>query len=456
MNSDVIDARVSPHRHLDLLSRAEVNKLRDSSQGGLYHLFRNCSLAVLSSGSFLDDGKELLERYPSFDIRVIQEERGIKLEVTGAPAIAFVDGKMIKGINEHLFAVLRDVIYTSDEIRDNPNFDLDTSDGISNAVFHILRNAGILQPGTDPNLVVCWGGHSISRGEYDYTKEVGYQLGLRGMDICTGCGPGAMKGPMKGATIGHAKQRFRTGQYLGITEPGIIAAESPNAIVNELVIMPDIEKRLEAFVRTGHGVVVFPGGAGTAEEILYMLGVLLHPDNAAMPFPLIFTGPKSAAGYFDQIDQFIGCTLGSEAQQRYRIIIDDPASVAREMWAGIGMVREFRKQQGDAYYFNWYLTIDPEFQQPFEPTHENMRNLELKLGQPAHSLAANLRRMFSGVVAGNVKDEGIRAIERYGHFEIRGDKAIMDPMDALLTSFVQQHRMKLPGKAYTPCYRIIR
>ena len=43
--------------------------------------------------------------------------------------------------------------------------------------------------------------------------------------------------------------------------------------------MPDIEKRLEAFVRLGHGIVVFPGGVGTAEEILYLLGILLHPDN---------------------------------------------------------------------------------------------------------------------------------------------------------------------------------
>jgi predicted Rossmann-fold nucleotide-binding protein len=67
-----------------------------------------------------------------------------------------------------------------------------------------------------------------------------------------------MKGPMKGATIGHAKQRLHNGRYLGITEPGIIAAESPNPIVNDLVIMPDIEKRLEAFVRAGHGIVVFP------------------------------------------------------------------------------------------------------------------------------------------------------------------------------------------------------
>jgi predicted Rossmann-fold nucleotide-binding protein len=309
---------------------------------------------------------------------------------------------------------------------------------------------------TNPNMVVCWGGHSISREEYDYTKEVGYQLGLRGENICTGCGPGAMKGPMKGATIGHAKQRFSGGSYLGITEPGIIAAESPNPIVNDLVIMPDIEKRLEAFVRVGHGIVVFPGGAGTAEEILYLLGILLHPDNSALPFPVILTGPKCAEDYFRQINQFISDTLGIEAQQRYKIIIDDPDRVAREMHAGLRQVREYRNEHDDAYYFNWLLTIDHVFQQPFDPTHENMRNLALHREQDTHLLAANLRRAFSGVVAGNVKDEGIRAIEKHGHFELRGDAGIMEPMDALLAAFVDQQRMKLPGTAYEPCYRIIK
>jgi predicted Rossmann-fold nucleotide-binding protein len=454
MKPNVIDAQISPGGRLEVLSRIEVQKLRDSSQGGLYNLFRNCALAVLNCGSNNDDGKELLERYESFDISILQRERGIKLNISDAPISAFVDGEMIKGIQEHLFAVLRDVVYVNDEIIGNPKFDLSTSAGATDSVFHILRNADVLKPMLSPNIVVCWGGHSISREEYDYTKEVGYQLGLRGLDICTGCGPGAMKGPMKGATIAHAKQRNSGGRYLGFTEPGIIAAESPNPIVNDLVIFPDIEKRLEAFVRAGHGIVVFPGGAGTAEEILYILGILLHPDNTELPFPLIFSGPQSAAAYFEQIDHFIGNTLGKTAQSLYKIIIDDPVQVAQEMQAGIKQVREFRKRQNDAYYFNWLLKIDHEFQMPFAPSHENMRSLQLRKNQPSHLLAATLRRAFSGVVAGNVKDPGIRAIEQYGPFDLHGDTDIMGPMDALLSSFVAQNRMKLPGKKYNPCYRI--
>lgn len=456
MAHTVIDTQISPEGRLDVLSKSEVNKLRDNSQGGLYTIFRNCSLAVLNCGNDLDDGKELLERYNSFEISILQRERGIKLDIKGAPSIAFVDDKMIKGIHEHLFAVLRDIIFVNGEIYGNPKLDLATTEGITDAVFHILRNANALRPLTNPNLVVCWGGHSISRKEYDYSKKVGYEIGIRAMDICTGCGPGAMKGPMKGATIGHAKQRIQNGRYLGISEPGIIAAEAPNPIVNDLIIMPDIEKRLEAFVRLGHAIVVFPGGAGTAEEILYILGILLHPENKDIPFPLVFTGPAGSEEYFNKIDHFIGETLGSAAQQRYKIITDDPASVAQEIQNGIKNVREFRKEKSDAYYFNWLLKIDPEFQHPFLPTHDNMRSLKLHKNQEPHLLAANLRRAFSGVVAGNVKDQGIRAIEQHGPFEIQGDANIMDQMDDMLASFVQHHRMKLPGRKYNPCYRIVK
>src|SRR3546814_8427888 len=101
-----------------------------------------------------------------------------------------------------------------------------------------------------------------------------------------------------------------------------MAAESPNPIVNHLVIMPDIEKRLESFVRLGHGIVVFAGGVGTAEEILYLLGILLRDENEKLPFPLVLTGPTAASPYFEQIDQFIRLKIGratSELQSLMRI-----------------------------------------------------------------------------------------------------------------------------------------
>ena len=445
-----VDAHIYPRGGLDVLSREEVARLRDAS-GGMHDLLRRCALAVLTSGSASDDPRAAQELYPDFDIQVLQQDRGVRIELKNAPAMAFVDGHIIRGVAELLFAVVRDLAFTAIDLIDDE--ELGSSAGITDAVFRLLRNARVLHP-IDPNLVVCWGGHSIGREEYVYTKQVGYELGLRGLDICTGCGPGAMKGPMKGATIAHAKQRRRRTRYIGITEPGIIAAESPNPIVNHLVIMPDIEKRLEAFVRMAHGIIVFPGGVGTAEEILYLLGILLREENADRRFPVILTGPTGAAPYFEQIDRFIRLTLGDAAASRYEIIVNDPETVARHMDAGIRKVKDQRIAQKDSFFFNWALHVPLEFQQPFAPTHELMAGLDLHHGRKPHELAADLRRAFSGIVAGNVKEDGMRRIEAHGPFEIHGDADIMQALDALLRAFVEQRRMKIAGD-YKPCYRVV-
>jgi predicted Rossmann-fold nucleotide-binding protein len=452
---DFVDARIGPRGSLENLSQAEIEKLLDSRAGGLYPLFRKCALAVLNSGSETDNAKEIFDRYKDFEVELVRQAWGIKLEIKNAPGQAFVDGEMIRGMKEHVFAVLRDVIFISNEIIESGRFDLDNPAAITNAVFHILRNARILDYKSKPNLVVCWGGHSIGTEEYQYTKKVGYELGLRGMDVCTGCGPGAMKGPMKGATIGHAKQRIINGRYIGLTEPGIIAAEPPNPIVNQLVIMPDIEKRLEAFVRLAHGVVVFPGGVGTAEEILYLLGILLDPANAGQPLKVVLTGPKSTADYFIHIRRFIEGTLGKKAAGLLHVIVDDPAEVARFMVATMEQARDFRRSNSDSYNYNWLLKIPGPFQHPFEVSHDSMRALRLYRDQPAHELAADLRRAFSGIVTGNVKENGVRAIEKLGPYELTGDASVMKLLDELLTAFVAQKRMKLPGSAYRPCYRLV-
>ncbi|MDH3276175.1 MAG: nucleotide 5'-monophosphate nucleosidase PpnN [Gammaproteobacteria bacterium] len=449
-----MDAEVWPEGSLEVLSQFEVDQLKSDGAGGLYPMLRRCMLAVLHADSRIDETRELLEAYKDFEVGFIQQDRGLKVSLTNAPAEAFVDGKMIRGTRELLFAVLRDIVFIRNDIIESGRFDLDESDGITNAVFHIVRNARMLKLPAEVNLVVCWGGHAISRSEYDYSKLVGYELGLRGLNVCTGCGPGAMKGPMKGATIAHAKQRVRGGRYIGITEPGIIAAESPNPIVNSLVIMPDMEKRLEAFVRLGHGVIVFPGGVGTAEEILYLLGVLLHPDNQRQPMPFIMTGPASSESYFRKIDAFVLATLGEEARSRYQIIVDDPREVARQMNARLTDVLNFRTKHGDAYFFNWRLRVDREFQRPFVATHETMQGLDISEDLPGHVLAANLRRVFSGIVSGNVREDTAEIIERDGPFEIKGSQRMMELLDKLLAGFVADRRMKISTGAYRPCYVI--
>jgi predicted Rossmann-fold nucleotide-binding protein len=448
--------QLNPIGSMSQLSQLEVDSLSKSANGELYQVFRNCCLAVLYSGAEIDNCENIFEAHHDFDIKLISRERGVKIELINPPPQAFVDGKLIKGVHEHIFAVLRDLLHIGAKYASDKLLSKNDSSFITNSVFEMLRHAQALKNTAELNLVVCWGGHSIGEIEYQYTKEVGYQLGLRELNICTGCGPGAMKGPMKGATIGHAKQRYKNGRYLGITEPSIIAAEPPNAIVNELVIMPDIEKRLEAFVRMSHAIVIFPGGAGTAEELLYLIGIMLNEQNKEQILPVILTGPEQSKAYFESLDSFIGLTLGKEAQSLYEIIVGDPAKVASTIKQKQILVRNYRRETGDSFDYNWSLKILPQFQYPFIPNHENMAGLNLHFDQPKAELAANLRKAFSGIVAGNVKAEGVKLIRAKGPFQLHGDRALMDLMDTLLQSFVKQQRMKLPGSDYQPCYQVIK
>ena len=114
---------------------------------------------------------------------------------------------------------------------------------------------------------------------------------------------------------------------------------------------------------------------------------------------MIMTGPADSEPHFQQFDEFIAATLGDSARRRYKIIIDDPRQVARELLDGVRQVRDFRKHHGDAYYFNWRLKIDHDFQMPFTATHESMRSIELMELSKSHSAlrrsAPRLRRETS-------------------------------------------------------------
>tara|TARA_R100001480_G_scaffold51123_2_gene64467 strand:- start:19 stop:1371 length:1353 start_codon:yes stop_codon:yes gene_type:complete len=444
-------AIVNPIHSLNLLSQAEIEAFT-TTRGELFDLYRRCALAILNTDSNKDDAAKIYADFSDFDLQFVPQPRGLRLEVFNAPAQAFVDGRMIRGLREHLFAALRDIVYT--EIRHSAQ-PVAVAAAPTDQVFRILRNADVVRPNQEPRLVVCWGGHAIPRDEYDYAKAVGYALGLRGLDIVTGCGIGAMKGPMKGAAVGHAKQQIKSGRYIGISEPGIIASESPNAIVNELVIMPDIEKRLEAFVRLAHAIVVFPGGVGTVEEILYLLSILMHPDNA-QSLPLVFAGPERCAEYFSELERFLVGCLGEGVRDHYRIILGAPDEVGAAVRKAVQTQHVRRRKLQQAYYFNWELAIAPALQRPFLPTHKNMAALDLRSALPGHELASQLRCAFSGLVAGNVKTFGIEQVARHGPYQLHGDVALLQHMDRLLRLLVKEKRMKL-GEGefdYQPCYRI--
>ena len=108
-----MQVELNPVGNMCLLSPLEVDLLQHSANSELYQLYRNCSLAVLNVGSNTDDAEAIYQQYKEFEIQVLKRERGVKIRLINPPNHAFVDGKIIKGIQEQLSAVLRDILFIS-------------------------------------------------------------------------------------------------------------------------------------------------------------------------------------------------------------------------------------------------------------------------------------------------------------------------------------------------------
>lgn len=409
---------------------------------------RRILLAILGSGIQTDNFNQVLETYSDFDVRLTPAGDYINLTLLNAPAEIMVDGRIITGFKELLFSAIRDVLFYREQL--DKNLDWESPDTIKTFIFKILSHAKVIQENPSSR-IVCWGGHAVGPEEYDYAKKVGYQLGLRGHQVITGCGHGIMKAPMKGATYGYDKEKISPRpSYIGYTEPGIIEVQPPNPIVDRLVILPDIEKRLETFVRTGHGILIFPGGPGTLEELMYILALLDSQKNELANLPLILTGPECSKEYWARVNAFVGNVLGFEAQAKYKIIINNPEKVAHEITQEALSLIAQRSQLQKSRHFNWDIQIPPDLQRAFNPTHENVAGLKVDPSQSLSERAQNMRKILSAIVAGSVKEAGIQAIEEKGKFQIQIDPCYAEALSDLLEFLVRQNRAKI-GDVYELC-----
>ena len=178
-------ASVRPVQTLDLLSQREMASLA-SSTDEVHQLFRRCALAVLNSGAESDDTTKILEEYSSFEVQVVPEPRGLRLELFNAPSSAFVDGKMILGIRNHLFSALRDIVYVHHEMLEAERLDLGSSSGITDEFkttlnnglslisFLVLPSALALISLAEPVISVVY-----ERGQFDELNRVQTAIALR-------------------------------------------------------------------------------------------------------------------------------------------------------------------------------------------------------------------------------------------------------------------------------------
>jgi predicted Rossmann-fold nucleotide-binding protein len=391
--------------------------------------FLNCLLAALCVGYKSADGQRInnvaqLRDITGFDAKLFgsKTENIESLQLNNVPSHAVIraeGGLVLRPRYQQLIrAVLQALVVDhqtpTESLKNALVSQLPLASASTLSVLHTLIGAGVVNgplyirsdsgaedlislDGIKRHSVAFWGGGSISGEEYDYSASVGKAIMAKLQRIdesdqaanddsdahftaITGSGPGVMKGPMMGLKKSdHEDERY---QCLGLSQTSIIAVEAPNHHVDKLVIFHDMEKRLEAFMRTGQGLVVFPGGIGTLEEILYLLSVTLHAENehnAAVP--VIFTGPDSASEYYGHITTFLAKVAGSEAADYVndRLVIGSAKSVANAVVASLVDRDRQREQNGveDRFdpLFDHHITIPEISQHPYSPSAENIQSL---------------------------------------------------------------------------------
>ena len=115
---------------------------------------------------------------------------------------------------------------------------------------------------------------------YQQAYELGKRLSDAGYNVFTGAGPGIMKATNKGAYEGKSKS---IGLNIDLPQEQYI-----NPYLDEVITFEYFFSRKVMLVKNASACVCFPGGYGTADELMEVLTLL--QTQKMKPIPLILYG----------------------------------------------------------------------------------------------------------------------------------------------------------------------
>jgi predicted Rossmann-fold nucleotide-binding protein len=319
---------------------------------------------------------------------------------------------------------------------------------------------------TEEMSIVFQGGARISDLEYQFAKQVGAHIAGYNhapKKFITGGGRGIMRAPHSGAFAAGIERGELDTTFCGISCGKIIAAEPPNKIVQKLAVFEQIERRLEAFTRSGQMTVLFPGGTGTFEEMLYVLAVLMEEKNRGLHYTFLMVGDETKREYYDVVTNTLEKALGAETLEkaglRDRICIGKPEVVGQRILkeaqtAQFARRKEMLAKQNDTNVrmdFHGDIHIPSGLRTAFRVTRENVAALQLDREQSPADTIVNLRRFVYTVTCGTMSTER-KEVEQNGPFEVSGDPEFTNGVDELMKYFAASGRMN--GGEYRQPYKI--
>jgi pyrimidine/purine-5'-nucleotide nucleosidase len=388
-----------------------------------------------------------------FDVSHVGDKLHLKIE---APEHALASSSLDRLSNAGT-SVIAGLVYAPEKVthtREVVRAVLDRSDVVSE------------NPETDEISIVFQGGARISNDEYTFAKMVGGYIAEYDhapKKFITGGGRGIMRAPHSGAYQAGIERGELDTTFCGVSCGKIIAAEPPNKIVQKLAVFEQIERRLEAFTRSGQLTVLFPGGTGTFEEMLYVLAVLMEEKNRGLHYTFLMVGDETKRDYYnvvvDTLEKALGHEVLENAGLRERICIGKPDEVARRILKETEIAQRARRlemlqRENDPNVrmdFHGDIFIPKGLREPFRITRENVAALALHREQSAAETIVNLRRFVYTVTCACISTEK-EEVKRNGPFEVHGDAEFTAGVDNLMQYFAQTGRMN--GGKYEQPYTI--
>lgn len=117
--------------------------------------------------------------------------------------------------------------------------------------------------------VVIFGSSRVEMEDtiYKKVKDLAFMLGMKGIDVVTGGGPGLMQAANEGHKLGAKKSKKRS-HSIGIGVKLLWKQKFNNAVQYKREFNK-FSKRLDEFMLLSNAIVVAPGGLGTLLELFY-------------------------------------------------------------------------------------------------------------------------------------------------------------------------------------------
>lgn len=178
---------------------------------------------------------------------------------------------------------------------------------------------------------------------YQTTRKIAHLMGMHGIDVLTGGGPGLMEAANQGVLEGKQQSGSRS-RSIGISIE-LNQLEPLNDHIDVKHHHKKFSSRLDDFMRLSNAIIVMPGGIGTMLELVFSWQLLQVGHLPGRPIVLV--GRDFWTGLLEWMkDKLAGRALVSPGDFRWLSIVDEPDEVMQIIQVEHQKFLDFLKAKG--------------------------------------------------------------------------------------------------------------